>query len=109
EAAMMREAVARPGALRRFMADALQGLPDATLVVDDAGCVSLANRAAQTLIEPLCGSPEGRLLDEILAALAAGEVSGQFEAGGRTYELRRERLVSAGGAPLGEIVRLADI
>jgi len=106
----MHGAIGRMRDLRRFVDDTLQGLPDATLVVDPSGQVVLANRAARDLFGVLTGRPpDGRPLADLLAAFGPGEAPDEVAARGSAYQLRREALRSARGRAIGEIVRLTDI
>lgn len=105
EVELMHGAIGRMRDLRRFVDDTLQGLPDATLVVDLQGQVVLANRAAQGLFE----APEGRRLDDLLALFEPGEGPDEVVARGAAYQLRRESLSSTRGERVGEIVRFTDI
>ena len=110
EVSLMRGAVGRMRELRRFVDGTLQGLPDAVLVADLDGRVSLANRAARALFADLTDAlPEGRALEDLLALFSAtGEVD-EIQARGRDYQLRREALLAADGRSIGWIVRLTDI
>ena len=111
---LMHAAIDRARNLRRLVLDALQGLPDATLVTSLDGLVLIANREADALFAGAAGLA-GQALDALLAALApdaAADPSADLElnlADGRAFHLRRTALTEAGGAPVGWIVRFTDI
>jgi CHASE2 domain-containing sensor protein/nitrogen-specific signal transduction histidine kinase len=108
EVNLMQGAVGRMRELRRFVADTLQGLPDATLVMDLDERVTMANRAADLLFEELIGAlPQGLLLSELLAAFEREDEA--LTARGATYQLRRTPLHSTREQAVGWIVRLTDI
>jgi len=119
----LRDASARLRAARRFIADVVDRLPQATLVADAQGVVVLGNpRAAD-----LCGRADsaalrGALLDTLLAglattrgvALAAASLQGgtpveATSADGRAWLASAAPLPDEHGATLGSIVSLADI
>jgi CHASE2 domain-containing sensor protein/two-component sensor histidine kinase len=108
EVNLMQGAVGRMRELRRFVSDTLQGLPDATLVMDLSERVSMANRAADLLFEGLIGArPQGLLLGELLAAFESEDEA--LTARGATYQLRRIALHDTREQAVGWIVRLTDI
>ena len=109
EVELMHGAIGRMRDLRRFVDDTLQGLPDATLVVDLQGKVVLANRAAHELLDSLTGPPAGEALGVLLAAFGPGEEPDEVSSRGAIYQLRREALRSTRGQAIGEIVRFTDI
>jgi CHASE2 domain-containing sensor protein/nitrogen-specific signal transduction histidine kinase len=108
EVDLMQGSVGRMRELRRFVADVLQGLPDATLVVDMDERVTMANRAAQALFADLTGGPsEGARLADLLALFEGdGE---EMTARGATYQLRKTALRDTQEHAAGWIVRLTDI
>lgn len=69
----LRRALARVRNLRRFLADGLDGMPDATLVFDQDGRMRFRNRAAVMLFQrlgirpPRIGRPAAHLLEHTLA------------------------------------------
>jgi CHASE2 domain-containing sensor protein/nitrogen-specific signal transduction histidine kinase len=73
----LRRALARVRNLRRFLADGLDGMPDATLVFDQEGRMRFRNRAAIMLFQrlgirpPRIGRPAAHLLEHTLADEAA--------------------------------------
>jgi signal transduction histidine kinase len=99
--------------LRRFFADSLQALPDATLVTDQAGAILVANRAADALF----GASAGRALADLLRDLvpgipteAVGDGVREIAAGdGRIFVLAVVALNDARGNRVGSISRLTDI
>ena len=113
QTALLHMAIGRVRDLRRFFADSLQALPDATLVTDQAGTVLVANRAADALFGP----STGMALDTLLGRLApdrSGEeaADGAREiatADGRTLVLAVVPLNDAQGQRAGSIARLTDI
>ena len=124
QASSLGEAITRMDDLRRFSADALFSLPDATLVANEHGRVIAANAAAQTLFKPvqpiLAGAsladlinlldPLGRLFElDWPQPTEHHDPIGLHLPDGRAFQLqtvfRRDDL----GAPAGWIVRLADI
>ena len=89
----------------RLVADILQALPEAALMVDPQGRVVVANAAARALFE----APEGRRLDELLAAFECGAEPEEVFVRGAAYQVRRQALGAASGEAAGEIVRITDI
>jgi len=122
-------AIDRIDGLRRFTADALFGLPDATLLIDADGAVIDSNGAAEALFRRTAAIPLGGQASDLINGLgspmrfAAGwPVLQPFEQGqmlhlpdGRCFELQVAGRPSSDG-PDGEnrgggvwILRLADI
>jgi CHASE2 domain-containing sensor protein/signal transduction histidine kinase len=128
QASSLGEAITRMDDLRRFSADALFSLPDATLVADPQGRVIAANAAAQVLFKPaqipLGGALNGSSLADLINTLdPLGRV---FELDwpqatdrhepidlhlpdGRAFQLQTVFRRDEAGDPAGWIVRLADI
>ena len=112
QTALLHMAIGRVRDLRRFFADSLQALPDATLVTELTGIVLVANRAADALF----GASGGRSLSDLLRGLApdlAGEIAdGTCEiaaADGRIFVLAVVPLNDSEGHRAGSIARLTDI
>lgn len=113
QTALLHLAIGRVRDLRRFFADSLQALPDATLVTDNDGRVLVANRAADALL----GGSEGAAIDALIGGLAperAGQPASDGEreiatGDGRTFVLRIVPLNDAQGIRAGSIARLTDI
>lgn len=69
----LRQALTRVRNLRRFLADGLDGIPDATLVFDSGGRLQFRNRAAQQyfrslgLRAPRVGQPAAWLMEKVVA------------------------------------------
>ena len=112
QTALLHVAIGRVRDLRRFFADSLQALPDATLVTDLADQVLVANRAADALF----GTSSGERLCDLLCRLAPnlpGEVvDGAREiaaADGRIFVLAVVPLNDSQGHRAGSIARLTDI
>jgi len=118
------EAITRIDDLRRFSADALFSLPDATLVADARGRVIAANAAAQTLFKPSQAVLHGASLADLINMLEP--LGRRFELDwpqeterhepidlhlpdGRAYQLQTVFRTDEAGAGAGWIVRLADI
>ena len=118
------EAISRIDDLRRFSADALFSLPDATLVADAQGRVIAANAAAQTLFRPAQLVLNGASLADLVNALEP--LGRRFELDwphatdrhepidlhlpdGRAYQLQTVFRRDETGVGAGFIVRLADI
>jgi len=118
------EAISRIDDLRRFSADALFSLPDATLVADAQGRVIAANAAAQTLFRPAQRVLNDASLADLINALEP--LGRRFELDwphatdrhepidlhlpdGRAYQLQTVFRRDETGAGAGFIVRLADI
>ena len=110
--------------LRRFSADALFSLPDATVVLDSRRWVIAANAAAQVLLRgvpmPLAGSsaasllnalhPLGRIFDEFWPPEAERiEPVDLHLSDGRAYQAQAVFRRDEAGESAGWIVRLADI
>jgi len=110
--------------LRRFSADALFSLPDATLVADAHGRVIAANAAAQALFAPHQPALNGASVADLINLL--DPLGRRFELDwphatdqqdpvdlhlpdGRTLQLQTVFRRDDQGAPAGWIVRLADI
>ena len=116
QVALMHAAIDRARDLRRQVLDALQGLPDATLVTDLAGQVLIANREAEALFGD---DPAGRPVAQLVASLSpeAGTLDLAGEAAdaelivpdGRSFAIRRTPLSEAGGEQVGWIIRFTDV
>ena len=113
QVALMHAAIDRARDLRRQVLDALQGLPDATLVTDLAGQVLIANREAEALFGD---DPAGRPVAELIAGLSpeagALDLTGEAELtvpDGRSFAIRRTPLSEAGGEQVGWIIRFTDV
>lgn len=117
-------AIHRIDDLRRFSADALFSLPDATVVLDPRRRVIAANAAAQTLLRgaalPLAGSSVARLLNTLQPLGRTFDESWPPEADrieavdlhlpdGRAYQSQTVFRRDEAGDGAGWIVRLADI
>ena len=117
-------AITRIDDLRRFSADALFSLPDATLVADAARRVIAANAAAQALLADRGAVLEGGALAEVLNALeplgrtfpaswpAEGDSGHPIDlhlADGRAFQIQTVYRRDEAGDGAGWIVRLADI
>ncbi len=124
QASSLGEAITRMDDLRRFSADALFSLPDATLVADARGRAIAANAAANALFRPTQMTLLGGSLADLVNALEP--LGRRFEldwpqatdhhepidlhlADGRVYQLQTVFRRDEAGAPAGWIVRLADI
>jgi CHASE2 domain-containing sensor protein/signal transduction histidine kinase len=113
QAALLHMAIGRVRDLRRFFADSLQALPDATLVTNRTGEVLVANRAADALF----GASTGRALDYLLHNLAPGFAGAAVSDGAREIEAADGRIFVLAVVPLndalgnraGSIARLSDI
>ncbi len=131
---LMHEAIRDVRDLRRFIAQSLDNLPDATLVTDLDGQVLIANDAADALFQRrLAGPLVGRPLDEVFRSLEADprlpdpravELLGAMRAlapsaedsgyetrlsDGTSLEIRLTFFTDARRRPLGWIARFADI
>lgn len=121
-------AITRIDDLRRFAADALFSLPDATLVADADRRVIAANAAARALLRPAPQVLEGGTLASALNALEplgrvfpptwpaeadGGRAVDLHLADGRAFQLqtvfRRDEAAPRDGGGAGWILRLADI
>ena len=113
QTSLLHMAIGRVRDLRRFFADSLQALPDATLVTGQSGEVLVANRAADALF----GASAGRSLDVLLRGLASGLPEGPVADGAREIEAADGRIFVLAVVPLsdsrgsraGSIARLSDI
>lgn len=129
--AMLHRAIAHARAMRRFMSDRVDQLPDATVITDMNGTVLLSNAVARELFDRLGISPHDRqslgeifrqfrtdLTRETLAvpSLRAGEevLQGRFDHevsadDGRTFSVSVAQQTSADAKPIGWIIRISDI
>lgn len=124
QASSLGEAISHMDDLRRFSADALFSLPDATLVADAHGRVIAANAAAQSLFGPHQPALNGASVADLINLL--DPLGRRFELDwpqatdqqapidlhlpdGRTLQLQTVFRRDDHGAPAGWIVRLADI
>jgi signal transduction histidine kinase/CHASE2 domain-containing sensor protein len=88
QAADLEAVIAETSDRKRFMADVIAGLPDAMVVLDDFGRVTLANPAAQALFGIV---PEGAPIRDLLVKSGAGLIEPGEEASlpdGRSFILR---------------------
>lgn len=106
----MRWAVDRLRNLGRFIADALRGLPDATLVITNDGRVLMANDKAEALFgaSPLDGCDLGQLLQSLGGKPGEGAAE-TVTRSGSVLHIEEAPLVDASGTAAGRIVRLADL
>jgi CHASE2 domain-containing sensor protein/signal transduction histidine kinase len=117
---LLHRAIQRTRNLRRLVLDALQGLPDATLVASLDGQVLIANREAEALFGP-AGQVGAASVTELIASLAPEtELPPAADDGpptavelnlpdGRAFHVLRTALTQAGGEPAGWVVRFTDI
>jgi len=118
--ALLHRAILRARNLRRLVLDALQGLPDATLVAALDGQVLIANREAEALFGALNENAQTPV-SELIARLSPEiELPTPTDGGpptdvelslpdGRAFHVLRTALTQAGGEPAGWIVRFTDI
>jgi signal transduction histidine kinase/CHASE2 domain-containing sensor protein len=88
QAADLESVIAETSDRRRFMADVIAGLPDAMVVLDDFGRVTLANPAVQELLGTVA---EGASIHDVLVKSGAGLIEPGEEASlpdGRSFILR---------------------
>ncbi|MCI3134486.1 sensor histidine kinase [Phenylobacterium aquaticum] len=121
QAWLLEQAIDRMSLLRRFAADALTALPDATLVLDADDRVEMANAAAGRLFAVADDGPlEGRAWPDLadLLPLAEPEPIAQALAvdgrqlrlaDGRTLQVGIAARQSAPGQAAGRILRFADV
>ena len=112
QTALLHMAIGRVRDLRRFFADSLQALPDATLVTDAHGEVLVANRAADALFGASVGQPLSGLLRGLAADLPREIAERPCEiaaADGRIFVLAVVPLKDSQGNRAGSIARLTDI
>jgi len=129
QASSLGEAITQMDDQRRFSADALFSLPDATLVADARGRVIAANAAAQALFKPSQAPLSGASLADLINTLeplghrfeldwppapdqGAPERQEPIELhlpDGRAFQLQTVLRLDDDGALAGWIVRLADI
>jgi CHASE2 domain-containing sensor protein/signal transduction histidine kinase len=121
QAWLLEQAIDRMTTLRRFAADALTALPDATLVLDADDRVEMANAAARRLFAVADDGPlEGRAWPDLadLLPLAEPEPIAQALAvdgrqlrlaDGRTLQVGIAARQSAPGQAAGRILRFADV
>lgn len=124
QASSLGDAITRMDDLRRFSADALFSLPDATLVANEQGRVIAANAAAQALFKPHQATLNGASLADLINLL--DPLGRRFELDwpqatdrhdpidlhlpdGRAFQLQTVLRRDEQGGPAGWIVRLADI
>jgi signal transduction histidine kinase len=118
---LMRRQVGRMRDLRRFVSDALQGLPDATFVVSAQGRIMMTSTAGDALLTALKLDPNERSIgavfqrlssaaDDNAPPLSLGEAAAEVVApNGARYQLGQSPILSHDGEALGWIVRLGDI
>lgn len=121
EAGLLSDAVHQIRAMRHFVSESLEQLPDAVFVVDEQGRVRLLNHRARRLLDPVDSSqadiaglfaglnaipPTAAPLWPPSADEVAREVSGQD---GRYHDVRITRYRNRGQAFSGWIVRLSDV
>ncbi len=119
---LMRRQVGRMRDLRRFVTDALHGLPDATFVVSPQGRIVMSSTAAEGLVISLGLGLEQTDIAAVFAKLTAeadesvppltlGEpLAAEIAApDGARYQLGQSPIVGHDGERLGWIVRLGDI
>jgi CHASE2 domain-containing sensor protein/signal transduction histidine kinase len=121
--ALMRDTVARMRSLRRLVATAIQSLPDPTVLVGLNGDIVMANLAAKQLFKP-ADEISHRDVEQFFST--AGEIPPAFDAdtlGSPEQDWRVERTgvdgsirdiqpvawLDESGAPIGWIVRFADV
>ena len=113
QTALLHMAIGRVRDLRRFFADSLQALPDATLVTGQAGEVLVANRAADALFGESIGRPLDALLHRLASDIpdeAVTDGAREIEAAdGRIFVLAVVPLNDSQGSRAGSIARLTDI
>jgi signal transduction histidine kinase len=88
QAADLETVIAETSDRKRFMADVIAGIPDAMVVLDDFGRVTLANPAAQSLFGAV---REGAAIRDLLVKSGAGLIEPGEEASlpdGRNFILR---------------------
>lgn len=117
---LMHRTIGRARNLRRFVTDVLQGLPDATVVVDTDQRVLLANLQAEALFRSLqAPTPTGAQLAALTASLVPAAAAGDkteppadeelSAPDGRVFSVRRQMLQDATGAAAGWVVRFSDV
>lgn len=114
----LRGALRRLRDLDRFISDALRSLPDATLVVDEAGRILLSNDRARDLFgEPLLAEGELKAVFDSLLELnwrpflegGGAESEDLLTSSGQVLKAASARLLNADGGLQGYIVRFADM
>ncbi|WP_304189577.1 CHASE2 domain-containing protein [Phenylobacterium aquaticum] len=119
QAWLLEQAIDRMSALRRFAADALTALPDATLVLDAHDRVEMANAAARTLFAA-AGPMEGRSWPDLADTLPLADlepIPQALASDGRELRLSDGRTLQVGialrqaapGEAAGRILRFADV
>lgn len=122
QAWLVRDAIRRAQDLRRFMADTIAGLPDATLVVDRAGLVRIANQEGERLFGRLgVASPVGQHIAGLVGLLrpttdagpdssSANGYDGEYQSpDGAWLHVRGIAFRDASDETGGRIVRFTDI
>jgi signal transduction histidine kinase len=121
---LLRQATQRLRGVRRLFSDTISNLPDATILVDEAGCIVLANHAAAALFD--AGDPrdiESTTVDtqlfarvqtensrfDALASNAPCTVEAALPAMNRHVLIRAVPFRTAAGRRIGTILALADI
>ncbi len=110
-------AIARVRDLRTFVADTLNGLPDATLVIGLDGRVQIANAAARELLPfDAVGLDWETALARLFGALPSRTDDNQEEdsedirgPGDRLFNLRWSQITDRTGMPVCRVLRLGDI
>jgi CHASE2 domain-containing sensor protein/two-component sensor histidine kinase len=118
---LMRRQVGRMRDLRRFVSDALQGLPDATFVVSTQGRIMMTSTAGDAFLSALKLDPNERSIGAVFQRLSGadednapplslGEPATEVvEPNGARYQLGQSPILSHDGEALGWIVRLGDV
>lgn len=123
EAMLLSDAVSKLRAMRRFVADSMDQLPDAVFVVDDAGSIALANRCAKELLDARpCGidPPNVVALLQWLQPLnvcasglwpppSAGSRQEALGPDGRVFDVMFSEHLDVTSRQAGWIVRISDV
>jgi CHASE2 domain-containing sensor protein/signal transduction histidine kinase len=124
EAILLGEAVSKLRAMRRFVSDSMDQLPDAVFVVDRDGAITLANRCAQELLDTIDRTNGEPRLQDLLARLepmfdgsglslwpplGAGRRQEAVAPDGRVFDILSSEHRDENGRPAGWIVRMSDI
>lgn len=123
EVMLLSDAVSKLRTMRQFVADSMDGLPDAVFVVNGKGSITLANRGAKELFASLLDvndadsivdllqllHPPGRDATGLWPPSGHGSREEALAPDGRVFDVVFGKHCNGAGQPVGWIVRISDI